>query len=510
MSTLKKTAIWITLLALFLKLSGFLRESIVARQFGATEFTDGYLLAFSFITLIVAMISGGFNNVFLPMYVKHKKDRAEETERNANGVMNATVMIFLVVSVVGAIFVPYFVPFIFGNMSPTTEEVAVKMTRLFFYAMSGIALNGILESYLQGRRIFVPAQISKILATLMGAVFAILFSEQMGIYSLGYGFIFGTVVGIFIQFYYLLKSGFSWSPTLLVETDFRKAFIALIIPSLLNSVVGQINMFVNKAFASGTGDGAVTYLNNASLLVAIPNTIYATTIAAIIFTLLSEQVDDKKKFQNTMHMGMMISLVTLLPIAVGLFLLGKEALTFIYQGGEFTAADTQNTYIALVLYLPMIVAQGLQFIVSKSMYARGKTATIFKISVTTIALNALLNWLIVDDLGYPGLAVTSSAVAIYYLTISSIVVYKDFERSEITRLLTLFVRVLVPTLLMAVPIYLLKEFTIVGELHYLIRLVGLGLLGVVLYVAGLYLFYREAFRQLLALVRRKKGQPNKS
>ena len=75
MSGLKKTAIWITLLALVVKFSGFLRESIIARQFGANEYTDGYLLAFSFITLVIAMISGGFNNVFLPLYVKYRKDQ---------------------------------------------------------------------------------------------------------------------------------------------------------------------------------------------------------------------------------------------------------------------------------------------------------------------------------------------------------------------------------------------------------------------------------------------------
>ncbi|PLS17825.1 murein biosynthesis protein MurJ [Bacillus sp. M6-12] len=505
MSTLKKTAIWITLLALVLKLSGFLRESIVARQFGATEHTDGYLLAFSFITLVVAMISGGFNNVFLPLYVKNRKEDAEGTEKNANGVMNSTVLLFLIISLVGAIFVPYFVPFIFGNMTPLTEEVAVKITRVFFIFMSAIALNGILESYLQGRRIFVPAQISKILATLMGAVFALIFSDQWGIYSLAYGFVFGTVLGIIIQFYYLQKSGFRWGLNLRIEKDFRKVFIVLIIPSLLNSVVGQINMFVNKIFASGTVEGAVTYLNNASLLVSIPNAIYATTIAAIIFTLLSEQVDDMKKFQQTVFMGMEISLVTLLPIAAGLLVVGDAAIAFVYEGGEYTAEDSYNTYLALVFYLPMIVTQGLQFITSKSMYARGKTAIIFRISVTTIAVNALLNFLLVDRFGYTGLALTSSIVSVYYLVVSSVVVYKEFPKEEVARLFTLFIRVIPPTLIMTVPIWLLKEYTPIGGFYSLFQLAILVPLGVILYTGALYIFYRQGFRRLLNILKKKKA-----
>lgn len=506
MSTLRKTAIWITLLALLLKMSGFIRESIVATMFGVSAETDGYVYAFSLITLVVAMISGGFNNVFLPMFSKKKKENAVEADRDANGIMNSTVILFLIISILGVFTIPYILPLITpDNMSAGAESVAIKTMQVFFIAMTMVALNGILESYLQGRRIFVPAQISKILATLMGAVFALLFSDQWGIYSLAYGFVFGTVLGVIIQFIYLRKGGFHWSPSVKVESEFRKAFLVLIIPSLLNSVVGQINMFVNKTFALGTSDGGATYLDKASLLVSIPNTIYATTIVAIIFTLLSEQVDDKKKFQNTMHTGMQISLVTLLPMAVGLLLVGKEAISFVYEHGKFTAEDTQNTYVAMVLYLPMIVAQGLQFIVSKSMYARGKTAVVFKISATTVILNFVINWLIVDSLGYKGLAVTSSLVAIYFLTVSTVVMYRDFDKSESKRLLGLFARVIPPTLLMAAPIYLLKHYTPLGEWPAIIQLVLFGGLGAAIYLVGLYIFYKEAFRKLLSLVKRKKA-----
>ncbi len=506
MASLRKAAIWITLLALVLKLSGFLRESIIAKEFGANEYTDGYLIAFSFITLVVAMISHGFNNVFLPLYVKNKDgEDAQKNERNANGIMNATVLIFLVVTGIGFFLVPYFVPVIFGDMHAVTEEVAVNVTRVFFLFMTAIALNGILESYLQGRRIFVPSQFSKLLATLMGAVFALLFSDTWGIYSLAYGFVFGTILGILIQFFYLVRSGFQWRPTLAVEKSFRKEFLILIVPALLNAVVGQVNMFVNKIFATGTVEGAVTYLNNASLLISIPNAIYATTVAAIIFTLLSEQVDDAKKFQNTFFTGMEISLLTLLPIAAGLWVVGEEALSFIYERGAFTADKTANTYTALVWYLPLIVTQGLQFIVSKSLYAQGKTAIVFRISITTILVNVVLNYFLVDRFGYPALAMASSVVSIYYLVVSSIVVYKGFEKLESLKLLRLFTRSVPPTILMVLPIYFLKKIDWISELYSLFQLAILVPIGVIVYTVTLRFFYREGFNRLLNMLRRRKS-----
>ena len=504
MSGLKKAAIWITLLGIVLKLSGFLRESIIANEFGASEYTDGYLLAFSFITLVIAMISGGFNNVFLPIYVKNRKDKPIETEQNANGILNGTFLVFLGITIIGYFLVPYLVPLIFRNMTATTEEVAIEITQFFFLFMGFIALNGILESYLQGRRIFVPTQISKLLATLMGAIFAILFSDYWGIYSLAYGFIFGTLLGTIIQFSFLLKSGYRWQPNVKVEKAFQSAFFVLLVPALLNSVVGQINMFVNKMFASGTIEGAVTYLNNASLLVSTPQVLFSTTVGAILFTLLSEQVDHKKKFQNTFFLGMQITMLVLLPVAVGLLLVGKEAISFVFERGRFTAEDTANTFVALVYYLPLIVTQGLQYIVSKSMYAQGKTAVVFRISVTTIALNLFFNWLFVGPFGYPGLALTSSLVSVYYLTVSTFFVYKEFDRSETKKLLTLIARVILPTIIMALPLYLLKEFTPISTMYSLFQLVILVPLGISFYAVGIYLFYREGFKQLIGIVRRKR------
>jgi putative peptidoglycan lipid II flippase len=361
-----------------------------------------------------------------------------------------------------------------------------------------------LDSYLQARRIFVPAQISKVFATLMAAVFALLFAKTWGIGSVASGFVVGTILGTILQFIYLIRSGYRWTPTIKVDKVFRTAFLALIVPSLLNALVGQLNMFIDKTFASGIGGGAVTYLNNASLIVSIPTAIYATTIAAIIFTMLSDQIDHKKKFQGTFFMGMEISFLTLLPIAAGLLIVGDLAISFIYERGKFTPNDTHHTYMALILYLPMIVAQGLQFIVSKSMYARGRTSTIFKISVTTILLNIILNYLFVRIFSYPGLALSSSIVAIYYLVVSAVVVYRDFDKSESLKLFTLVWRGIPPVIIMIVPLYFLRQVPLINHLYSLWQLVILIPLGVALYVISLRLIYREGFNRLLGLTKKRK------
>ncbi|WP_124069371.1 murein biosynthesis integral membrane protein MurJ [Filibacter tadaridae] len=502
MNGLKKAALWTTALALVLKVSGFIRESVVAKEFGASSETDAYFLAFGFITLVVAMISTGFNNVFLPMYVKSRVAGEDADDRNANALLNWTMVVFVGISLVGWFFADAFVPFIYGNMSADTAVLAIRMTQIFFAFMTMIALSGLLDSYLQSRRIFVPSQVSKLLATLMAALFALFFSDVWGIFSLVYGFIFGTVIGVIVQVVALVRSDYTWQLTFRMDRMFGKVFLALIIPSLLNSVVGQVNLFVNRFFASGTGDAAVTYLNNSSLIISIPNAIYATTLAAIIFTLMSEQTEDLKKFRDTVFRGMEISLVTLLPIAIGLLVVGDAIISFIYEHGKFTATDTANTHIALLWYLPIIVFQGMQLILSKSMYARGKTAVVFRISVTTIVLNFVMNWLLVDKYGYPALAISASIVSVYYFAVSMVVVYKDLGMVEFKRFARMSSRVVGPAIVMGLAIWGLKVGLGASAWTAIVQLAVLVPIGVAVYAGMLLLFYREGARRFIGLLRR--------
>lgn len=500
MASLKKAALWTTVLALLLKLSGFIRESVIASQFGISAETDGYNLAFGFITLVVAMIATGFNNVFLPMYVKRRANGEPDT--NANALLNWTVILFVIISIVGWLLAKDFVPFIYGNMSEEVEVIAVKITQIFFLFMTMIALSGLLESYLQSRRIFVPTQLAKLLATLCSAVFALFFSDVWGIYAVAYGFVFGTVLGAAIQSFYLIRSDYQWRPDLKMESDFRKAFIILIIPSLLNSVVGQFNLFVNRFFASGIGEGPVTILSYSSLITSIPPAIYSISLAAIIFTLMSEQVEKIDQFKQTFFRGMELSLVILLPVAIGLIVVGDSVISFIYERGAFTANDTQLVYVALLLYVPTIVFQGMQLMLSKSMYARGKTVVVFRISVTTILVNFFMNWLLVDRYGYPALAVSASVVSIYYFVVSMIVVYKDLGMSEFKKFMKMSVRVIPPAFLMGIVVWGVKYIFDTEDWYSLIELTVLVPIGIIVYVITLRVFHREGFNRILRLVKR--------
>lgn len=129
MSSLKKSGIIIVILSLFVKLIGFLRESIIAKQFGASEVTDGYLIAFSVVTLVVIMTSEGFNSVFLPLFLKEKQKNEAHGMRTASALLNRMIAGLVVLTVVMYVLIPILIPLIFQKVPPETEKMIIELTQ---------------------------------------------------------------------------------------------------------------------------------------------------------------------------------------------------------------------------------------------------------------------------------------------------------------------------------------------------------------------------------------------
>ena len=146
--------------------------------------------------------------------------------------------------------------------------------------------------------------------------------------------------------------------------------------------------------------------------------------------------------------------LVLIPLTFGLIVVGQAVIGFIYERGAFTLEDTKMTYDAMLAYLPLIYSQGLQMIVLKALYAKGKTALIFKLSIVTIICNVIANYFLVNSMGYLGPAIASSIIAIISLVLSAIEMYKDFDKEELYKSIRMFMRILLPSAIMAVGVWL--------------------------------------------------------
>ena len=74
--TVFQAAFIVTALNLISQLIGYAREIIVAKDFGASAFTDSFLVGMMIPTMVLGLLAGGIGTLIIPVYLEKKKKDA--------------------------------------------------------------------------------------------------------------------------------------------------------------------------------------------------------------------------------------------------------------------------------------------------------------------------------------------------------------------------------------------------------------------------------------------------
>ena len=102
-----------------------------------------------------------------------------------------------------------------------------------------------------------------------------------------------------------------------------------------------------------------------------------------------------------------------MPSAVGLFVLSRPVVGVVYERGQFTAVDTEQTALALSFYCLGLVGYAATKVLAPAFYALDNVRIPMLVSLLSIALNFTLNKVLIDHLGlgHWALALSTSVVA---------------------------------------------------------------------------------------------------
>ncbi len=108
--------------------------------------------------------------------------------------------------------------------------------------------------------------------------------------------------------------------------------------------------------------------------------------------------------------GLMLALNV--PATIGLIALATPIIALIFEHGKFTAADTAATALALRYYALGLVGYSIVRIISPAFYALHRSRIPVIASITSVVANILLNVMLIEVMGYAGLALGTSLAAI--------------------------------------------------------------------------------------------------
>ena len=238
---------------------------------------------------------------------------------------------------------------------------------------------------------------------------------------------------------------------------------------------------------SGLAAGSTSGYFYGYYLMQLPETLIGTAIAIVVFPTMAElynskNIEELKKLSIT---ALRIIWLLAVPAALGLVMLGRQAITVFFQRGAFTETSTAIVYSVLIFFSVRVISEASLEILARLFYAQHNTRTPMFVAIGWLVVTVALSFLLVGNIGIGGLALASTIA----FTLQSIVLFILNRR----QLGTLYGRQLLKTagqailgaLGMATIIYSAGQF-ISSDILLLIFGGGVGLIAytVITYLAG--------------------------
>ncbi len=408
-------------LTLLSRITGYIRDMVMAYFFGATAFTDAFWIAFRIPNLLRRLFAEGSLTIsFIPIFTEmlERKDRME-AKKVSDIVFSLLFAITIIVSVLGVIFSPYIVKLFAYGFDRETFELSVALNRIMFPYIFFISLTALSMGVLNSLRHFFAPAFSPVLLNLsmIIAIFALFNQFGLPIYSAAAGVILGGMLQLLIQIPFLRASGFLFSFTTNLRNPAVKRIGLLLVPQLFGLAVYNLNLIVSSQYASFMPEGTISYLYFAERLTEFPLGIIAVSIATVLLPNLSSYISrgDYAKFHETYSFTLRLLLFILIPALAGLIALRIPICNILYQRGEFTYEATLATAQTLAGYCLGLWAVGGLRVTAPAFYAMQDTKTPVVVAFFAFLLNAALGFVLgfTLRLEHTGLALANSASSVF-------------------------------------------------------------------------------------------------
>jgi putative peptidoglycan lipid II flippase len=434
---LLRTLAAISSMTMVSRITGLLRDTLFARAFGASEFTDAFYIAFRLPNLLRRLFGeGAFSQAFVPILAEYKTQKGEAATKSlVDHVANTLVWATVLISVLGIVAAPLILIAIAGGLTGASYDKAVVMTRLMFpyiACMSFVVLSGaVLNTW---REFKIPA-FTPVLWNLSSIFFSLFLVKyfEVPIYSMAVAVMVGGVLQIAIQVPYLKRIGMlprlSINPLAGLHDPGVRRILKKMGPAVFAVSAAQISLLINTNIASHLGKGAVSVLQYADRLMEFPTGMLGVALGTILLPSLSKANSDgdTAEYSALLDWGLRLTFLLALPAAVGLAALATPLIATLFNYGEFKAHSVAAATAPLMAYAAGLLGIILVKILAPAFYARQDIRTPVKIAIGVLIATQMMNYVFVPLLGVAGLALSIGLGA----CINAVFLYSGLRRRHI-------------------------------------------------------------------------------
>ena len=378
---------------------GFVRDTLLARIFGAGPAMDAFIVAFKLPNLLRRIFAeGAFSQAFVPILAEYKSQQGEEATRTFVAYVSGLLALVLaLVTLLGVLAAPWVIwataPGFVDN--PQKFELTVDLLRLTFPYILLISLSSLVGAILNTwNRFSVPAFVPTLLnLSMIGFALFLTPYFEPPILALGWAVLVGGLLQLLYQLPHLKKIGMLVLPRLNLRDSGVWRVLRQMGPAILGVSVSQISLIINTVFASFLVAGSVSWMYYADRLMELPSGVLGVALGTILLPVLSKSFagKDAAEFSRVLDWGLRLCLLLALPCALALALLAEPLTVALFQYGHFSAHDAQMTQLALIAYALGLTGILLIKVLAPGFYAQRNIKTPVRIAFFTLGATQVFN-----------------------------------------------------------------------------------------------------------------------
>ncbi|MBD1587983.1 murein biosynthesis integral membrane protein MurJ [Pseudomonas typographi] len=411
---------------------GFVRDTLIARIFGAGMASDAFFIAFKLPNLLRRIFAeGAFSQAFVPILAEYKHQQGEEATRTfvayVAGMLTLALALVTVLGVLAAPWVIWLTAPGFAN-TPEKFQLTSALLRVTFPYILLISLSSLAGAVLNTwNRFSVPA-FTPTLLNVSQIGFALFLTPYFDppVMVLAWGVLAGGVLQILYQLPHLKKIGMLVLPRIAWRHSGTRRVMRKMLPAILGVSVSQVSLIINTIFASFLAAGSVSWMYYADRLMELPSGVLGVALGTILLPTLAKTYanKDRDEYSRILDWGLRLCFVLVLPCSVALALLAEPLTVSLFQYGKFDAFDAAMTQRALVAYAVGLLGIILIKVLAPGFYAQQNVRTPVKIAIFTLVVTQLLNLAFIVPLKHAGLALAISGGA----TLNAAMLYWQLRR----------------------------------------------------------------------------------
>ncbi|GAA0718388.1 murein biosynthesis integral membrane protein MurJ [Clostridium malenominatum] len=497
----------ITLLLILSKLTGFIREFIVAIQLGTTREADIFKTASTMPQVFFSAVAAALVTTFIPIFSNIKNDK-EQGNKFFNNVLNIVTIVCIILSVIAIIVSPQLVSLFASGFKGEDFKTTVALTQILMPSIIFLGMSGLYTGYLQSYGKFVQPALTGITANIVIIIGLIVFYNKYGLTAAIISVFVGAIAQAFTQRPFM-GNDYKYKFYIDFKDENVKKMIVLSIPILISSAVSQINLMVARNFASNLVEGSISVIDYASKFSTIINQVFIVSITTVLYPKLTEKFAEKdlEGFKELFIKSVNLVIMVAIPLIFGLAVLSKPVIQLVLERGKFDSTSTELTSMCLKYLAFSALGYSLMDILGKVFFAMKNTLTPMINGFILVVVNIVFIIILGPRMGVNGLALGTTLSVTILALILFIEIKVRIKGVNYRKIFISFIKMMISGFIMALAVgggfNVLSKILPKGDLFLAVNIMISTIIGVCVYTIMLIILKVDELKELINLKRKK-------